>query len=337
MHQPVGVRIAGSSPTGASALFYGGGGAGCLLILRPYLKGEEMPLERFICPDKESIGVKDCLTKCRMAERCLTLPTLTLIAEEREWHGVPSTTQLLNGTMMEFLKLTKPYAVDPDRRMFMLAGTNHHKSLELAAKELGLPAEVALSIDRDIFDLLEEEDGELVMTDYKLWGSYAVAKALGIVKVGEQPDPSGEVYKSTGKWGKAGSPKMVPIFQRNASQADNADVELQQNRYRVKLAEKGIQLKRMQIQVIVRDGGLAIATSRGITRNSYRIPIKKIEDDVVTAFFAAKESALLSALAMGKWEQPCSEAECWEGKRCQDYCDVACYCPKGLLYITGGN
>jgi len=92
-----------------------------------------------------------------MEERCLTLPTLTLISEEREWNGIASTTQLLNGTMMEFLKLTQPYVVDPDKRAFMLAGTKHHASLEEFAKKLGLPAEIALNIDRDIFDLLEPE------------------------------------------------------------------------------------------------------------------------------------------------------------------------------------
>lgn len=145
-------------------------------------------LEWFQCPDNKIIPIKDCLSKCRMDERCLTLPTLTIISTEREWKGVPSTTQLLNGTMMEFLKLTQPYTVNPDKRAFMLAGIRHHQQLELAAKELGLPAEIALSIDRDIFDLLELEDGHLVLTDYKLWGSYRVARALGIVEVGKQPD-----------------------------------------------------------------------------------------------------------------------------------------------------
>ena len=38
----------------------------------------------FRCPDGQIIPVKDCLTKCRMDERCLTLPTLKLISTERE-------------------------------------------------------------------------------------------------------------------------------------------------------------------------------------------------------------------------------------------------------------
>ena len=79
------------------------------------------PLESYICPDKVKIPVQDCLTHCRMDQRCLTKPTLVLISRERDWNGVPSTTQLLNGTMLEYLKLTKPYAVDPDSRAFMLS------------------------------------------------------------------------------------------------------------------------------------------------------------------------------------------------------------------------
>ena len=145
-------------------------------------------LEKFQCPDKETILVSDCLKKCRMAERCMTLPTLTLISQERDWNGIASTTQLLNGTMLEYLKLTKPYTVDPDSRAFMLQGTKHHRALETVAKELGMASEIPLSVDRDIFDLIEVEGNEIVLTDYKLWGSYRVAKALGVTKVGTKPN-----------------------------------------------------------------------------------------------------------------------------------------------------
>ncbi len=296
-----------------------------------------MSMEWFKCPDNQTTAVKDCLARCRMDERCLTLPTLKLISTEREWNGVASTTQLLNGTMMEFLKLTQPYVVDPDSRAFMLAGTKHHEALEVVAKELGLPSEVALSIDRDIFDLLEEEDGELVLTDYKNWGSYRVAKALGIVEAGKKPDPGGEVYKRSGAWGKAGSPKMVSVFQRMPQEVDNWEAEMQINRYRIMLEDKDIAIKRMQIQVTVRDGGLQVATSRGIDRNTYMIPITRLDDDEVRNYFEVKSDSLTIALKDNKWDIPCNERECWDGARCRGYCDVARNCPKGLLYQQGGS
>lgn len=294
-------------------------------------------LEGLICPDGAKILTKDCLTSCRMGQRCLTLPTLVLITQEREWKGLASTTQLLNGTMYEFLKLTKPYYIDPDSRAFMLQGTKHHQSLETIAKELGLPAEIPLNIDRDIFDLLEKENEELVMTDYKLWGSFRVAQALGITEVGKQPDPSGECYKTNSKWGKMGSPKMVPIWKQVSEKADLWEQELQLNRYRVMLQDLGITLTKMRLQVTVRDGGLYIAQGRGVFRNIYQIPIKIIPDDTVRQFFASKADSLEEALAKGECGLPCTSQESWDGTRCLSYCDVWNYCPKGILVHQVGT
>lgn len=295
-------------------------------------------LEWFKCPDGATVKVEDCLkcvTKCRLGDTCLTLPTRHRIANERVWKGEPSTTQLLNGTMQEFLKLTQPYIADPDKRAFMIAGTGHHENLEEYAKALGLPSELPLSIDRDIFDLLEPEDGGWSLTDYKLWGSYRVAKALGLVEVGKAPDPSGAIYKKSGAWGQAGSPKMVSVFQAMEQEVDLFESELQLNHYRIKLEDLGIHVSRMQLQVTVRDGGLAVASSRGITRNIYKIPIKIIPTDRVLEYFTKKRQDLLTAIEWNKWEQPCDNRECWDGVRCRDYCEVAIHCPKGLLYQGG--
>jgi hypothetical protein len=292
-------------------------------------------LELFKCPDDQIITDKECLTECPLGERSLTLPTFALMAEEREWNGQPSTTQLLNGTMMEFLKLTQPYSIDPDSRAFALSGTRHHRGLSEYAKELGLPSEIPLNIDRDIFDLIEPENGNYVLTDYKLWGSYKVAKALGLVEVGKKPDPSGAVYKVSGKWGKAGEPKMVPVFQPMPQEVDLFNEELQLNNYRVMLEELGITISKMQLQVTVRDGGLAVASSRGITRNIYKIPIRRLDDGEVREYFNLKKDALLAALHNGHWDEPCNDRECWDGARCKGYCEVARYCPKGILYQGG--
>lgn len=295
-------------------------------------------LEGFICPDGEQVKLEHCLASCRLRQRCMTLPSLVAISQEREWYGKPSTTQLLNGTMQEWLKLTVPYYVDPDKRTFMLGGTKHHKQLEEIAKELGLAAEIPLSIDRDIFDLLEWEGKLLVMTDYKWWGSFRVAKALGIVEVGRQPDPSGAVYKSSGKWGMKGSPKMVPLFERDLSKADNWEAEFQQNRYRGKLKKLvNLTISRMQLQVGVRDGGLYIAKERGVFRNSYMIPIPEIPDELIEQYFAAKETALLRALKQKEWVLPCNDKESWDRVRCERFCDVWEHCPQGrLVHGKGG-
>jgi len=173
------------------------------------------------------------------------------------------------------------------------------------------------------------------LTDLKNWGSYRVAKALGIVETGKQPDPSGATYKKSGYWGKAGTPKMVPVFQRMPQEADNWEAEMQLNRYRVMLEDRSIPIKRMQVQVTVRDGGLAVARSRGIERNTCMIAIPEIDNEEILEYFDSKATDLTKALADGKWDIPCDEKENWQGVRCSRFCDVARNCPKGLLAQTG--
>ena len=293
-------------------------------------------LEWFKCPDGEIIPYKDCLTKCRMPERCETLPYLHLAADEREWTGEASTTQLLNGTMHTFLKITQPYIIDPDDMAFAIDGTKTHTQLETKAKDLGLSAELSMTQDgRNIVDLIEYEDNILIFTDYKRWGSFRVAKALGIVQTGKKPDPSGEVYKRGGAWGAAGSPKMIAVFQQMPQQVDNVDAELQLNNYRIMAEARGIVPDKLRVHVMVRDGGLAVARGRGIERNTYLIPVPKMDDGEVNDYFITKATHLQQALHVGVWSVPCSERECWDGIRCRDYCEVWNYCPKGLIEKGG--
>jgi dimethylargininase len=55
----------------------------------------------------------ECLKEggCRMESRCATRSYLQLVRRERPWTGRPSTTQLIQGTMCSFLKLTRDYAI----------------------------------------------------------------------------------------------------------------------------------------------------------------------------------------------------------------------------------
>jgi len=294
------------------------------------------PLKGFYCPDGNKVELDDCFKECRMGERCQEEPDLHLMSHEREWSGVASTTQLINGTMLEFLKLTQPYCVDPDSRAFMIQGTKHHQELDAIAQELGLASEIAMSVDRDIFDLLVLRGKKICLVDRKLWGSFKVAQALGIMQVGRQPDPGGEVYKSSGKWGKAGTTKMVPLFQEVPDQADNYEAELQLNRYKIMLKEKtGMKVDEMYLRVVVRDGGLYIAYNRGVYKNTYRIPVAILDEEYVKDYFSTKDASLHEALAHG-WDFPCTMQETWGGIRCERYCDVWDYCPQGIAKHKGG-
>jgi len=235
--------------------------------------------------------------------------------------------------MLSFLKITQPYAIDPDDMAFSIHGTLVHTQLENKAKELGMVAELSTTFDgRNVVDLIEVDGEEVTLTDYKTWGSFRMVKVLGIVSVGKMPDPTGAVYKKSGAWGVAGSPKMVSVFQQVPQEADSYEAELQLNRYRIMLRQEvGINVTRMRVHAIVRDGSLAVATSRGVYRNTYLIPIRMLEDEVVADYFSRKEMELHDALKRGGWTVPCNSQECWDGRRCQDYCEVWNYCPKGLL------
>lgn len=288
-----------------------------------------MPLKWFICPDAGTIHFKDCLNEggCRMNNRCATRSYLKLAAQERHWTGKPSTTQLIQGTMCSFLKLTKEYAVAPDSKAFMINGTNGHAKLEEAGDgdEYSKLEEVFSNSDiSGISDVIEEENNILKLMDYKVSGSYKVQKALGWTTVDQETD---EVYK-TGK--RKGERKTIKILVQNPEKADIEDWALQLNKYRIEYEKKyGKKISRLQVQIIVRDGNTYIARSRGVFRNVYLIEIPIIDDKIIIEYFEKKKNALLKAMAQGYWNEICTDKENWEGLKCAKYCEVAEHCSYG--------
>ena len=171
---------------------------------------------------------------------------------------------------------------------------------------------------------MKQQEGYL-LTDYKTWGSFRVALALGLVE-SKVPDPSGAVYYRSGSWGKAGTPKMVSIWTPSPWRADLFNEEMQLNNYRILVEGCGFPISRMQLQVTVRDGATFIATGRGVDRKIYIIPIRRVADEEVKGYFEAKRQALLEALEAKTLPPPCSDYERWEGRRCKGFCDVAKFC-----------
>jgi len=291
-------------------------------------------LKGFICLDGARIELDKCLTKCRMKERCLTKPTLRLIARQREWKGLPSTTQLLNGTMLEFLKLTRDFYVYPETRAFAVLGTLSHSQLESEASADEL-SEMRFydSINSGQSDYIDPEDKSL--TDYKTWGAYHVAKFLGMTYE-LIDDPSGALYQrktqSGGQVFQKGHPKQIKLWLPNPLFARTRDVELQLNDYRIK-AEKTLKLKikKLKVQVTVRDGDTATARNYGVDWRMRLLPVSLLPDGEVIEYFADKAHDLIRALDYGEWDTPCSQDECWERRRCSHkYCEVWDQCPQGL-------
>jgi len=276
-----------------------------------------MPLTNFICPDGVEISTESCLKQCRMKERCATKPTLLAIKDrEFRWDGIPHITELLNGTRESFLKITKPYSVSSDSMAFALHGSVHHKLLEQTTTPDTIVVEVGFKNSlQGTADLLEYDNKSWTLTDYKTWGSYKLGMVLGIVKLGK---------------GKNAEFRIVP------GQRDTFDLDMQLNIYRIKLQQLGYTpIKKLQAQVTVRDGGLAIAASRGITRNIYIIPVKILDDDYVLEWFTEKATILIEAVDSNTLPMACNNHETWNLRKCKKYCNVWQDCPQGVM-VRGG-
>jgi hypothetical protein len=261
-----------------------------------------------------------------MGDRCATRSFLQLVSSERPWTGKPSTTQLIAGTMLSFLKLTQSYAISPDSRAFMIHGTKGHAALEAATDEY---SELEVRFDGEdtketgIADVLEMELNKRILADYKTSGSYKVAKALGFTT---KDEPTGEYFKSGKNKGKE---KMRKVLIRNDSAIDRWEWEYQLNKYRVEAERRGKKVDEIRIQCVVRDGGTYIARSRGVFRNIYYFKINRLDDSVVLSYFEKKRNDLLQALKQGFWPHVCDAKENWDGLRCKSYCEVAEFCPFG--------
>ena len=294
-------------------------------------------LKSFKCLDGEQRLVSDCLGKpCPCGDnRCLSLPTLIAVSRQRTWTGKPSTTQCINGIRHEFLKLTHDFAIDPKSKAFALLGSQHHDRLAIVAQRIEALAEEQVGDDEDvsgILDLLTLDEHSpvesYILWDYKTSGSFKIAKALGLVGK-KEPNPSGEVYKSSGKWGKAGDVKMITVYTQDPTQIDMRDWELQLNKYRLDIEHIGFPVSRMYIQATIRDGGTFIAENRGLPETIYLIPVRRIADAEVSDYFRIKANALVHAMTTGELPPPCSKEECWDSVRCARFCEVWQHCDVG--------
>ena len=281
-----------------------------------------MGYKYFICPDNQKCEISGCLQSCRMEKRCLSLPTLRAISQQREWTGIPSTTQLLKGTREAWLEIVNDdLIINPQDRMFSLLGTKVHGTLERHTDNMLSEERISDEVSSGQMDCYDANS--MTLYDYKTAGSYKVMQALGIVMVDV---PTGEVYK-TGE--KKGQPKTRKEPQNG--QPDMREWELQLNDYRIKLESQGFAVKDMYIEAIVRDGGTIAARSRGIIQNAYLIPVRRMPDEEVKAYFKIKADALQSALATEIMPPPCTDEECWERRKCKAYCTAWEHCDIGLM------
>lgn len=294
-----------------------------------------MPATHFRCPDGNEIKIEKCLEGqgCRLQKRCATLPYLRLVGWDRKWRGVtPSAAG--NGPRLIYLQAMQSYTIDPDKRAWAAFGTSTHDKLGMHIYTHNVLSEEKLSDEQmnGISDVLEEDEyntGMYVLTDYKTFGSFKTAKALGIVServeetiLNEKGEP---ILLKTGK--NKGYPKtrQKTIIKHDPTKIDLRAEELQINRYRIFFESYGFPISRMQIQVLTRDGGLYIAKNRGIKRNISLIPIKRLHNKKVLSYYDELSKEVTKAFKTG-YTRLCNRWESWENKRCEGFCDVVKHC-----------
>ena len=285
-----------------------------------------MPAVGFVYPNGDKVSFEDIKKGAVDIELMgMSLPTLLEMSKERDPNRKPSTTELLVGACEAYLKRTKDYHIDPQDRAFSLAGTLHHLKLEQGQDNRHLKEEALEEFDiTGIADLYDKETKLLI--DYKNTGSFKCAKLLGMT-FEYVDDPSGERYKTAGKWGKKGSLKKVKHWYRDEEKADFGDWGWQVNWYRYLLEKQGHEVDKMYIQVTLRDGGLLAARNTGLDKNIYLIEVPKYDNEVLENKFIKAKNDLTYALETGNLPSKCTTEQTWDGRKCQSYCEVRHLCP----------
>jgi len=285
-----------------------------------------MPAKWFVCPDGFAIEKEECIKQCRMNMPCLSLPSRVGIAQERPFKPVVSPSAAGKGVRQIYLEGTCEYAINPRTKMFMLYGTKHHALKEEAGGMLNAFLE----------EKLEDELGEGFsdymdgfLFDFKLVGAYAVAKRSFFEEV-----PTGEEYQKAGvrtdiNGEKVGYSKGDPKVKKSHIGWNimwDDDWALQLNRYRMMWEAKGFAVGGITIEATLRDGGVRASSSYGLDEQVYMIPIPIIPDDVVMKHYREKQELLVACYKDMVVPPMCTWEERWEGRKCDNYCDVRKQC-----------
>ncbi len=211
-----------------------------------------------------------------------------------------------------------------------MLGTHAHAVLEKFGQGDHLTEErLRDAICFGAFDFFDGESETLF--DYKTWGSYKVAQALGIKTI-DVP-----MFDKTGNpiCFKSGKNKGLPKTKKEYVYGDivtkalgTLDASIQLSNYRDKLKEilpNGYTVKNMAIQVVSRDAGLMISAIRKIEEKAPLIPVNGISKQWVDRYLQRKRDLLFNALEQD-YSPLCRKRDRWYGRKCLNYCDVKEQC-----------
>ncbi len=273
---------------------------------------------------------------------------LMMALDEREYDGRISVTQCLRCPREVVFRLLFDYAIDPQDMAFMIVGTKAHAKLEsLDSKEKDMFTEIELSVKlnnimvKGIADLIFKENDKWTLADNKTWGSFALVKNFGIVSA-KRPmiDENGNavLYKNSrsGHYQK-GQPRQETYFYEDPDQAEDFDITMQTNMYRYMWEQStGNIIDKLRVYVIVRDGGLQVATGRGVFYKTYAKDLKILDDTYIKEFFFKRADYLINTINKLSFankqevldDPPVhgTDQETMGGRICTNSCPVAGFC-----------
>lgn len=260
-------------------------------------------IKNFICPDGGLQPPKECLNKCRMPERCSSLDFLEICADES--HSAPdqlTCTKGLRDYRELYLLVNCDYDIEPESRTYAVLGTRSHQRLEKDVVK-----NLYLGIDGITGRLDAYEVDTETIVDHKTWGSYKVAKTLGITIEN----------------------KLIVRVPK-----DDWELRYQLNFYRIAMERKGYPVKKLKCEVFVRDGNLWIAKNRGIVKPKYFIDVPFEDDEKIIKFYTEKNRKFHEYLKNKELPPLCHDRYSWNGNKCKNYCDVRKQCPDNP-YLRG--
>ena len=282
-----------------------------------------MPAKWFTCPNGNQVEIKECLKGCPNGERCMVVPGLKAVGKTRAFYGLPSVTQLLQPTLSAYLAIKYDYAINPMNAIASMIGTQSHSLMENNSPN-GWLSEVRLADDicSGQFDAVDLRNKTLI--DFKFFGAYRVAGALGYRGRWQKV---GQYVKGKNK----GQDKWQMVYEPGGVR-DILEIAIQLSYYRKLLADHGIDVDKIKVQMFVRGGLDKVAQSYGLTRMSYVIPIFPLPIRHVRKFMQIKHDRLMNALESGICPPVCSESERWSSKsrpdyKCHNYCNSNINCP----------
>lgn len=278
-----------------------------------------MSVKYFSCPDGSTIEIKQCYKECRMKERCMCLPALKAVGNQRKWTGKPSVTQLLKGTRESYLQIINDTTIDPFKQIASMIGTNSHSLMENNSPN-GWLSEVRLEDDitSGQFDAVDLKNKTL--WDFKFFGAYKIAMVLG-----HRPRWIADgVYQRGANKGKT---KWVQKFEEGGVK-DTLEIAIQLSYYRKLLKEHGVDIDKIKVQICLRGGLDKTAKSYGLDKQAYVIDIFPLSEHLVSRYMQAKYNALMKALQTNTMPDICKPKDRWSNDRkCKEYCNVNMFCP----------